>query len=697
MPRVEKNRTGPSRSRPVSCLFCRSRKLRCSRQFPCANCSSRGLTCQLESMSVLSTSSADEGSDQPSGNFQQNVLARLRKLEEIVITQREPTRSPSDQSGSRPGPPPRRKREISTSFTENSSTVDVEWLESQITHPGSTVGLCIAEYEFKTCSIREATPATPVVDGHEMSPTKIIWLPLHEESKQIVDKYLTDITFLHHVVHGPSVRALVDELYGNLSTKSPVKLGQVSLLLAILANTVFFWTEQDMHRTVFPSVMSANDLSKRWMAASFEVLEYSRFTCSESLEDIQALIIVAFLVCNIVGITSQARYLFSTAVSIAWQLSLHRIDHKHNAELSVPHPSSVKAEIGRRVWWYLVATDWQMSQFGGSQKGIYMISPRHMATKKPSNANDEDLFDGMVNIDKPLDQPTIMSYFIQRIRLGEICREISDQSSFLDTDLGGPDYEQVKEIDGRICEFSQALPPFLHLDYDTGDIPEPGACRPPVTIVHRYIINSMLQTQRCRLHLPYLSHAQEAIYSYSRDACLDAARMVIRMEAQLSSEDIPFFITRHKFSGSLLCVCMAIVALLMDFCHNKSLQPNEDRERRNEIKDALKILEKSKSQSSYAGKLLDTFSSILQRNKVPLPSEKRSSRSKNANWPKSPASVDSATISVTPGTADLESILTDTALPSLEYWQTSDASFDPSIFFDWNSLLSELDAPFLSI
>lgn len=147
MPRVEKNRTGPSRSRPVSCLFCRSRKLRCSRQFPCANCSSRGLTCQLESVSVLSTSSADEGSDQPSGNFQQNVLARLRKLEEIVITQREPTRSPSDQSGSRPGPPPsRRNRDISTSFTENTSTVDVEWLESQITHPGSTVGLCIAEY-----------------------------------------------------------------------------------------------------------------------------------------------------------------------------------------------------------------------------------------------------------------------------------------------------------------------------------------------------------------------------------------------------------------------------------------------------------------------------------------------------------------------------------------------------------------------
>lgn len=61
-----------------------------------------------------------------------------------------------------------------------------------------------------------------------------------------------------------------------------------------------------------------------------------------------------------------------------------------------------------------------MSQLGGSQKGTYMINPRQMATKKPANAND-DLFDGMSNIDKPLDQPTITSYFLQRIRLGEIC------------------------------------------------------------------------------------------------------------------------------------------------------------------------------------------------------------------------------------------------------------------------------------
>lgn len=38
-----------------------------------------------------------------------------------------------------------------------------------------------------------------------------------------------------------------------------------------------------------------------------------------------------------------------------------------------------------------------MSQLGGSRKGTYMINSLQMATQKPANANDEDLFDGMSN------------------------------------------------------------------------------------------------------------------------------------------------------------------------------------------------------------------------------------------------------------------------------------------------------------
>lgn len=192
----------------------------------------------------------------------------------------------------------------------------------------------------------------------ENNPTKCVWLPLYEESKQIIDMYLDEITHLHHVVHIPSVRTLVDDLYRSLNVKSTVHLGQVSLLMAMLACTAFFWTERDMDKPVFSSVAEADAQSKTWMKIALEILEYSRLTNSESLEDVQTMIIIAFLVCNIVGITSLVQHLCATATSTAWQLSLNRIDHPNNTQLDLPRPDSVRAEMCRRVWWYLVATDW---------------------------------------------------------------------------------------------------------------------------------------------------------------------------------------------------------------------------------------------------------------------------------------------------------------------------------------------------
>jgi hypothetical protein len=33
---------------------------------------------------------------------------------------------------------------------------------------------------------------------------------------------------------------------------------------------------------------------------------------------------------------------------------LHQIDHESNAAAA----NTLKAEMGRRLWWYLIATDW---------------------------------------------------------------------------------------------------------------------------------------------------------------------------------------------------------------------------------------------------------------------------------------------------------------------------------------------------
>jgi hypothetical protein len=174
----------------------------------------------------------------------------------------------------------------------------------------------------------------------------------------IIDKYLVDITHLHHVVHAPSVRSLVRDIYYRLNQKSDPRLGDVCLLSAMITSTLFFWTERDTPEPLFVSAEAAHEKTSLWLETTLDLLDLSRRIGSSTIEEIQATIIVGFVICNMVGVSSQAFFWFSSAISIAWQLSLHRIDHPQNGDLNVPRPDSIKAEVARRVWWNLVGTDW---------------------------------------------------------------------------------------------------------------------------------------------------------------------------------------------------------------------------------------------------------------------------------------------------------------------------------------------------
>lgn len=83
-PQLRDQTTAMKRRRqvPISCRFCREKKLKCDRQTPCSNCSFRGLTCSNEFKSQLPNRSA-----LPDISEKAAVLERLRRLEEVVFSQ----------------------------------------------------------------------------------------------------------------------------------------------------------------------------------------------------------------------------------------------------------------------------------------------------------------------------------------------------------------------------------------------------------------------------------------------------------------------------------------------------------------------------------------------------------------------------------------------------------------------------------
>lgn len=341
----------------------------------------------------------------------------------------------------------------------------------------------------------------------------------------------------------------------------------------------------------------------------------------------------------------------------------------------------------------------QMSQISGPHKGTYSIDPRHMMTNKPCNANDEDIVDGMVGVGKPLTHPTSMSYCLQRIRLGEFCREITDCAPFGMSEPGGPDYEHTKQIDVKICEFAESLPSFFSLAFRSDELPKSDPRRSPGIIIQRYKINFLLHAQRCRFHLPYLSRAsKDPTCDYSRKACLEAARMVLRTERQLSVEVIPFVAARLKFPGLLHCIGVAIIVLLIDFCGSGNPQEKDI----TETLEAFSILENAKERSPLAGKLLETFKTALRRHSASgsavggnttTPSTVQDPEALSGVACGSPA----PTSMVYPTGGSIDDLLMDPTLPALDdLWQVFDDNVDPGTV-DWNSFFAESDAAFLSM
>ncbi|KFY53745.1 hypothetical protein V496_07388 [Pseudogymnoascus sp. VKM F-4515 (FW-2607)] len=509
-------------------------------------------------------------------------------------------------AGSCPAPTARREALTQTpnqSRWQQPTANDPQWLERACMDQNSSESIYPDPILFKTCPVMQITKCASYVYQNPTSPsspgeiTKCIWLPDYEEANSLVQKYLSDITYIHHVVHSPTVRKVIDEIYEDLSKGISPKVGHIALLLSIIASATYSWTTRDSNK-VFPTVGDADRQCPSWIKAALDVLEYSRRTTSGAIEDIQATIIVSFVVTNLEGLSPRYRNLISSAITLGREILLHRIDHSSDSGLLVISPvDSIGAEIGRRVWWYLTATDWMLSRYAGPQEGSYTVNPRHMAVNKPRNINDEDLFDGMDNI---------------------LSREFTDQATRSSSNPELIGYAKVMEIDTRFDGFIKDIPSFFSLDGGTVDeIAKTDARRAPGIVIQRYILNSMVYAHRCKLHIPYLKRGSiDPAYARSREICLHAARMIIQTERQLEDEDLPFVLTRLKFSGMLYCVAMAIIVLILDVCFNKSAADYEAK--KIEVVDACSILDAAKRQSAMAAKLLGSLLSVLPKYQVTL-------------------------------------------------------------------------------
>ncbi|KAE8393437.1 hypothetical protein BDV23DRAFT_36435 [Aspergillus alliaceus] len=590
---------------PVSCQLCRSMKLRCNREQPCSNCLTRGVACERVPVMSSGAQLAQEQSSAPT-QIHDNILARLTRLEAIVL------RSHGADEGERASVAKTTPALAPLSHISEGEG-DSKWLDGVGSREAPISGLSNG-ISFSVISIRQGL--TAIVSEYSLgsgaatgSMVLNIRLPPKNEASWLLERYTEYIAYIHYVVHIPSSRLLLEDVYKQLSLGSSPEPGHVALLLSIFASTAYM-LEAKAADSLFLNQANAVSYAISWTKAALDTLEYSRRSTQGSIEDVQAAIILSFIIFNIEGFSSRFRTTSSSALIMARDLSLHRID----ADTLRDNEDPVQVEIKRRIWWHMAATDWLLSLSGGPQQGTYLVHPKHMCVNRPRNIDDLDLDRSDPEHTLPLSQPTAMTYYILRIKLAEISRSVVDALPFSPSDWAMVEYDMIVSLNRKFDEFLRDLPVFFRHDAASREQSRNVDRRYPQTIFQRYIIASTFHSSRIKLNQPFLTRISlDPGYEYSRKVCLESARSIINMHNSVQ-QDAGLLASVHVRLATFLCIFfLATAVLIIDLCINK----DEDNEgRRQEVMEACYVLKQAEESSSIAGRFLKSLIDILHKYEI---------------------------------------------------------------------------------
>lgn len=184
-------------------------------------------------------------------------------------------------------------------------------------------------------------------------------LPLRSLAIALLDVYTEYIEFLHHLTYTPHVYHDLNQAYDAIESNDGVIPGTIALLLTIFASSMALQAAISRHENLLgidaPTAQAATTV---WVKAAFDCLDHSRRLGLGNLADLQATSTVFFLMYSLEGFSSRSRAGIGSALALAKELGLHRIDHPSNVQTTTDRQTQIETEVKRRVWWHLTATDW---------------------------------------------------------------------------------------------------------------------------------------------------------------------------------------------------------------------------------------------------------------------------------------------------------------------------------------------------
>ncbi|KAI1029053.1 hypothetical protein LB504_012944 [Fusarium proliferatum] len=586
-----------------ACLSCRQRKLKCDRKQPCANCVARSVECTEQDLPPNRSLKRPLPQESESSTLS-SILSRLDQIEEYLA----PSKRIKHISISTPiGDQLNAIRFNAPSVSQSQETAsnDVAELMPPEDQMQATKYSVNDSFLYRALTHELSISISADYKSQKTIEPRHIQLPPKWEAMRLFQVYFQCLGHVQNIIYEPHARSLVNEAYDQIvnisATTAPRGLAMILSVIALA--TILEPVDGDL-TTAIPILKERLGVFAAYIRMAMDCLEQHRRRADHTLENVQALILLSFGIHHTETFSPRYRVLLAEAIAVCHTLGLHAVDRVsakrgHSKDDADP----VTQEIKRRVWWYLAATDWASSKAEGTSGATYLIQPNLISTNLPRHINDDDLCN-FGHKERPLSEPTTMSYNLQRVKVAEVVRCISDVMLH---DPSEASCELILSLDAKLESLLYELPNFFKTELAESEETKQIDNAYPHIPMQRLLINLLINIFRCGLHFPYLpGRVNKPLHAFSRQASLKAARAVLSTQRGMTMTDMLHSADFMKIQGTIFHMFIGALVLTTDICCNQDGQTQIS-----ELIEVLKKLDDVKDHSKMAAKLLDILTQLL--------------------------------------------------------------------------------------
>jgi hypothetical protein len=341
IPRKNNRRQGQ-----LSCEFCRSRKVRCNRVQPCSNCSVRGIDCAF----LIPPGAQSSATIVPS---HAELLQRIERLEGQLNPSQGNGVTPFDVTQSGRYPVQVQDLIHIATPTEHQALASADG-DTQILENIGTREEQVAAWSSEL-NFRQQTTQDILQSSHSVE-SRTVAFPEYRVASLLRQNYEANLDSMCKIIHIPSLRSTLEGFYLRLHEQG-VDPGLAALFLSLFALSAFFYPSSQQS-DVTKSNDEAVKLSRALAKSALDVLDHCRRMTAGSLEEVQAYMLMTFVVWQHDGFSARGRSYLAAAASIARDIGLHRLDEQIVTGIELTHRMKIDREMKRRIFWYVASADW---------------------------------------------------------------------------------------------------------------------------------------------------------------------------------------------------------------------------------------------------------------------------------------------------------------------------------------------------